>query len=334
VKLEDLNPVQKSAVVMIALGIDNASNILKTLDENDVEQITAEIAKMRHVPAETMNAILEEYYQMIKTNHYIVQGGITYAKKILEKAWGIRKADEVLTKIKMRTDLSAFHLLQSVDNKQILNFLQKEHPQTTAIILANMRPEQAASILSELPEEYQYEIAYRLATMEKISPDVIADIEDVIKQQMGTFLNSNLSQSGGTESVAEILNSLGPASEENILSNLKERDAALASEIHELMFVFEDIKKLPDFYIQRILKEVNSKVFALALKGSSPALRERIYQNMTERAANMLSEEVKYLGIVKLRDVKNAQKKIVDTIRKLDSAGEISILRQAEQFVE
>lgn len=331
---EELNPIQKCALVLIALGVENASEILKNLGEKDVEKISIEIAKMQNVPAETLSSVIQEYYQMMKANQYIVQGGIRYAKEVLEKAWGMKRAEEILKKVEAATEVSAFYLLQTVDDKQLLNFLQNEHPQTAALILANLKPMQAASILSELPEDYQYEIAYRVATMEKTSPELIEDIEDVLRDQMGTVFGGGLSKTGGVESVAQILNSVSRTSEKNILTNLKERDATLAAEIHDLMFIFEDIVKLPDSTIQRILKEIDSKALALALKATSSELREKIYQNMSERAAGMIKEELEYLGAVKLKDVENAQKEILDVARRLEEAGEIVLTLEEEELIE
>lgn len=329
-----LNPIQKCALVLIALGIDNASEILKGFNDREIEKISIEIARMQNVQAETLSAVIEEYYQMIKANQYIVQGGLSYAKDLLENAWGMKKAEDILKRVEAATEVSAFYLLQTVDDKQLLNFLQNEHPQTAALILANLKPGQAASILSELAEDYQYEIAYRVATMEKTSPELIEDIEFVLRDQMGTVFGGGLSKTGGVESVAQILNSVSRTSEKNILSNLKERDAGLAAEIHNLMFVFEDIIRLPDAAIQRILKEVDSKSLALALKATSGELREKIYQNMSDRAANMLKEELEYLGAVKLKDVENAQKEILDAARNLEEAGEIVLTVEEEEIIE
>jgi len=331
---EELTSTQKCALILIAMGVENASEILKNLTETDVERISIEIAKLQNITAETLSGVIEEYYQMMKANQYIVQGGMDYTKEILEKAWGMKKAEDVIKKVEAATEVSAFYLLQTVDDKQLLNFLQNEHPQTAALILANLKPAQAASILSELPEDYQYEIAFRVATMEKTSPELIEDIEDVLREQMGTLFGGGLSKTGGVESVAQILTSVNRTSEKNILTNLKERDASLAAEIHDLMFIFEDILKLPDASIQRILKEVDSKSLALALKATTPELQEKIFQNMSERAANMLKEELEYLGAVKLRDVETSQKEILDVARKLEEAGEIMLTLEEEEIVE
>jgi len=311
ITLDNITLTQKAALVLVALGVDNASEILKNLSENEVEHISIEIAKLRNVSADVLSNVIEDFYQMMMANQYIVQGGIKYAKDVLEKAWGKKKAEDLLKRVEAVTEVSAFYLLQTVDDKQLLNFIQNEHPQTAALILANLKPGQSAAILSELPQENQYEIAYRLATMEKTSPELISDIEDVLRDQMGSVFGSSLSKTGGPESVAQILNSVNQTSEKNILSNLRERDAELAAEITDFMFLFEDLIWLMDSAIQRILKEIDSKLLGLSLKAASPELKDKVFKNMSERAAAMLKEELEYLGPVKLKDVENAQKEIL-----------------------
>jgi len=322
-----LTPNQKVALVLIAFGAERAAPILKELSETEVEKISIEIARQQNVSVETLTAVIEEFYEMMMANEYIVQGGLTYARQILEAAWGKKKAEEVIKRVEAATEVSAFYLLQTVDDKQMLNFLQNEHPQTAALILANLKPMQAASILSELPPENQYEIAYRVATMEKTSPELIEDIESVLREQLGSVFGGGLSKTGGIESMAEILNSVSRASEKNIITHLRERDADLANEISDLMFVFEDIVHLSSSAIQAILKEVDSKNLAMALKASSDELRELVYKNMSDRASKMLKEELDYLGPVRVKDVEDAQKTILEIARRLEESGQIMLTR-------
>ena len=333
ITLENITATQKAALVLVALGVDNASEILRELSETEVEDISIEIAKLRNVSADVLNNVIEDFYQMMMANNYIIQGGIKYAKDVLEKAWGKKKAEDLLKRVEAVTEVSAFYLLQTVDDKQLLNFIQNEHPQTAALILANLKPSQSATILSELPEDSQYEIAYRLATMEKTSPELIADIEDVLRDQMGSVFGSSLSKTGGPESVAQILNSVSQTAEKNILSNLRERDAELAAEITDFMFLFEDLIWLMDTAIQRILKEIDSKVLGLSLKAASQELKDKVFKNMSERAAAMLKEELEYLGPVKLKDVENAQKEILEAVHALEAAGEIVLARGEEEEI-
>ena len=322
-----LTPIQKVALLMIAFGVDRASPILKELNDTEVERVSIEIARQQNVSVEILSSVMEEFYEMMMANQYIVQGGLGYAKDILEATWGRKKAEDVLKRVEAATEVSAFYLLQTVDDKQMTNFLQNEHPQTAALILANLKPVQAASILSELPEENQYEIAYRVATMEKTSPELIEDIESVLREQLGSVFGGGLSKTGGVESVAEILNSVSRASEKNILTNLRERNAELATEITDLMFMFNDIGKLPDAAIQMILKEVDSKALALAMKASDEDMKEKFYKNMSERAAKMLKEELDYLGPVRVKDVEGAQKDILEVTRRLEESGQIVLSR-------
>ncbi len=326
-----LRPIQKIALMMIAFGSEIAGEIMRNFTEKEGEKISIEIAKLNNVPVDVLSTTIEEFYQMMQANQYIIQGGLHYAKEALEKAYGMKKAEEILKRVEAATEVSAFYLLQTVDDKQLLNFLQNEHPQTAALILANLKPTQAAGILSELPEEYQYEIAYRVATMEKTSPELIEDIEDVLREQMGSIFGGGLSKTGGVDTVAEILNSVSRTAEKNILTNLRERDADLANEINDLMFIFEDLITMPPATIQMILKEVNSNTLALALKATTPDLRDKIFDNMSERAAAMLKEELDYMGPVRLKEVENAQKDILDVARRLEEAGEIQLTRSEEE---
>jgi flagellar motor switch protein FliG len=328
-----INPIQKVALIIIAMGIQNAAQVLKNLNETEIEKITVEIAKLKDIPAEILGEVIEEFYEMMIANQYIVQGGLDYAKKVLESAWGFKKAEEIIKKVEASTEVSAFYLLQTVDDKQLLSFLQNEHPQTAALILANLKPQQAAAILSELPEESQSEIAFRLATMEKTSPELIEDIEGVLREQIGTVFGGDLSTSGGAEAVAEILNSATRSAEKNILDRLRARDQKLSEEITSLMFLFEDIIKLSDQAIQRIVKEVDSKTLTLALKATSGELKDKIFKNMSERAADMLKDELSYLGPVRVRDVEMAQKQILDIIHNLEESGEVQINRTEEEEI-
>jgi len=327
--------LQKVALILIALGTQNAAQVLKNLNEKEVEHITVAIARQRDVPAEVLSSAIEEFYQIMMADQYIVEGGLEYAKTVLEKAWGHKKAEDIIKRVEAATEVSAFYLLQTVDDKQLLNFVQNEHPQTSALILANLKAPHAASILSELPEENQSEIAYRLATMGKTSPEFVADVEAVLREQVGSVFGGDLSKTGGVETVAEILNSTSRAAEKNILTSLKHHDEELAVEIKSLMFLFEDIIGLADTAIQHIIKEIDSKTLAIALKATSEELKEKFYDNMTERASEMLQDELQYLGPVRVRDVETGQKQILDVVHQLEESGDIIIGRgEKEDIIE
>lgn len=333
VRREQLRAVQKAALLLIAMGVTNAAQVMKNFSEAEIEKVSVEIALLQNIPADILADVIEEFYQLMQANEFIVQGGIGYAKNVLESAYGHKRAEEILKRVEATTEVSAFYLLQTVDDKQLLNFLQNEHPQTAALILANLKPGQAANILSELPQESQSEIAFRLATMEKTSPELIEDIENVLREQIGTVFGGDLSTTGGAEAVAEILNSTTRSAEKNILDNLKERDTDLFDEITSLMFLFEDIIQLPDNAIQNIVKNIDSSTMALALKAVSEDLKEKVFRNMSDRAADMLKDELQYLGPVRVRDVENAQKEILDIVRQLEEDGEIVISRGEEEEV-
>jgi len=326
-----LKSIQKAALVLIAMGVSNAAPVMKNMSEKEIENISIEIALLQNVTADILSDVIEEFYQLMQANEFIVQGGMSYAQNVLESAYGHKKADEILKRVEATTEISAFYLLQTVDDKQLLNFLQNEHPQTAALILANLKAAQAANILSELPQENQSEIAFRLATMEKTSPELIEEIETVLREQIGTVFGGDLSSTGGAEAVADILNSTTRAAEKNILDSLKERDADLFDEIASLMFLFEDINNLPDSAVQDIVKNIDSNTMALAMKATSEDLKEKIFRNMSERAADMLKDELQYLGPVRVRDVENAQKEILDIVRQLEEDGEITISRGEEE---
>lgn len=332
-KVQKISHVQKVALVLIAMGTQNAANLMKNFTEHEIEKVTVEITKLKDIPAEVLGEVIDEFYQMMQANQYIVRGGLDYAKQVLESAWGHKRAEEVIKHVEATTEVSAFYLLQTVDEKQLINFLQNEHTQTVALILANLKPPQAAAILSELPEESQSEVAFRLATMEKTSPELIEDIELALHDQIGTVFGSNLSKSGGTEALAEILNSTSRTAERNILKNLKERDPELSNEINSLMFLFEDIVKLDNVAIQQIVKEIDSKTLALSLKATSKELKDKILKNMTERAAEMLEDELQYLGPVRVREVEAAQKQILDVVHSLEDSGQIVISHGEEEEI-
>jgi len=330
---QQITSIQKAALVLIAMGTQNAASVMKNFSEIEIEQVTVEIARLKDIPAELLGNAIDEFYQMMQANQYIVSGGIDYAKQVLESAWGHKKAEEVLKHVEATTEVSAFYLLQTVDDKQLLNFLQNEHSQTVALILANLKSPQAASILSELPPESQTEIAFRLATMEKTSPELIEDIELALRDQIGTVFGGSLSKSGGTEALAEILNSATRTAEKNILAGLKEKDTELSEEVNSLMFLFEDIVKLSSEAIQHIVKEVDSKTLALSLKATSKELKDKILKNMTERAAEMLEDELQYLGPVRVREVESAQKQILDVVHDLEDSGQIVISHDEEEEI-
>ncbi len=330
-----MTPYEKAAILLIAMGVTASAAIMRHLPEEEVEKISVQVAKLRDVSSGMVQGTIEEFYRMMMAKDYMAQGGMEFAKQVLEKAWGMRKAEDFLKKVEAATEVSAFYLLQTVDDAQLLSFLQDEHPQTAALILANLKAKQAASVLSQLPEEQQAEISYRLVTMEKTSPEMVKEIEDVLREQLGDVFGQDMRATGGAPAVAEILNNASRAAEKNILDNLRERDPELAMEVTNLMFMFEDLSDLADDSIQKIVKEIDTKTLALSLKATSDELQAKIYDNMSERAANMLKDELDFLGPVRVREVDEAQSNILEIVRRLDEAGEITIARgETEEIIE
>jgi len=325
ISLENLTGRQKAAALIIAIGPEAASQIFKNMKDKDIERLAVEVANMKDVPSAIMEAIVEEFYQMIMAQEYISQGGLEYAKNVLEKALGPRKAHEIVSKVESAIHVSGFKLLKDVDPNQLLNFIQHEHPQTISLILANLEPQQTASILADLPPEIQADVAYRIATMGKISPDLLNDIEGVLENQVESVFGQDLSAAGGAKAVAEILNLATRSTEKTILTDLEKRNPELATEIKNLMFVFEDIVLLDDRSVQRVLREVESKDLSMAMKVATDEVKDLVFRNMSERAANIIKEELEFMGPVRLKDVEECQMKIVEIIRNLEEEGEIVI---------
>ncbi|ADL07857.1 flagellar motor switch protein FliG [Thermosediminibacter oceani] len=318
---------QKAAILIVALGPELASNIYRYLKEDEIEQLTMDIASLRKVGEEERRAVFEEFHHMLQANDYISQGGIEYAKEILEKALGTQKAFEIINKLTSSLQVRPFDFVRKADPAQLVNFIQNENSQTIALIMAYLQPEKAAMLLSSLPPEKQVEIAKRIATMERISPEVIMEIEKVLERQLSAVVMEDYTNVGGIQAIVNILNDVDRSTEKNIIEALEMENPDLAEEIKRRMFVFEDILTLDNRSIQRILREVDSHDLVLALKGASDEVKNKIFANMSKRQAEMIKEDMQYLGPVRLRDVEEAQQKIVNIIRKLEDAGEIIISR-------
>ncbi|MDN5293728.1 MAG: flagellar motor switch protein FliG [Eubacteriales bacterium] len=318
---------QKAAILLIALGPEIAAQIYKHLKEEEIEQLTLEIANMRRVDPKLEEEVVEEFHQMCVAKEYIAQGGIEYAKEILERALGTQKALDIINRLSSTLQVKPFDFARKTDPSQLLNFIQGEHPQTIALIMAYLDPDKAAAILSALPPERQADVARRIALMDRTSPEVIREVEKILERKLSSLVQEDFTSAGGVKTVVEILNRVDRSTEKAIMENLEVRDPELAEEIKRLMFVFEDIVQLDDRSIQRVLREVDGKELALALKGASEEVFNKISRNMSKRAADMLKEEIEFMGPVRLRDVEEAQQKIVNIIRKLEEAGEIVIAR-------
>ena len=312
---------KKAAILLVAIGSKASSLVLKEMTDEEVEVITREIAQLDNIPGNTIDTVKNEFRQMVLAQQYIAVGGIEFAKEVLEEALGSAKALEIIKKVQRSMEIRGFNVLKKLDTEQLLSFMQKEHPQTIALVLTQLEPVQAANILGNLPQDMRNDVMYRFATMDRVSVDYIKEVEKVLESRVEFNVSGN--QIGGVKAAAGILNMTGQSVEKSILTDLSQRDPELASEIKNLMFVFEDILMLDDRSIQRVLKDVDMKELSLALKGASEDMKNKILSNVSERASAMISEEMEFMGPVKLRDVEKAQQKIVDVVRKLDEDGEV-----------
>jgi flagellar motor switch protein FliG len=325
VKFEDMTASQKAAVALVAFGTEVSSLVLKTLGEDDLEKLTVEIANLREVPPEIEEQVIKECHEIFMARQYVSQGGIDFAKDILQKAVGGKRALDILNRLESSLRTSGFNLLKNIDPRQLVNFIHNEHPQTISLILTQLVPQQAAAVMSELPPELQSEVALRVATMEKISPDVLREVETTLESHFQNTAGRDLSVSGGAKTIAEILNLIETSAEKNILQAIEAENADLASEIKNMMFVFDDLVLLDDRSIQRLLKEVETKDLAISLKATADEVKNKIFANVSERVAVLIKEEMEFMGPMRLSDVEQAQQRIVETIRRLEEEGQIVV---------
>jgi len=318
---------QKAAILLISLGPEVSAQIFKHLREEEIEQLTLEIANVRKVDNAEKEAILSEFHQICLVQEYISQGGIQYAKEILEKALGSSKAMDIINRLTATLQVRPFDFARKADPAQILNFIQNENSQTIALILSYLQSDQAAIILSSLPQDKQADVAKRIAQMDSTSPEVINQVERVLEQKLSSTVTQDYTTAGGIEAIVQILNGVDRGTERTILDSLEIQDPELAEEIKKRMFVFEDIVNIDNRSIQRIIRDIENADLQLALKVASEEVREVIFRNMSKRMAETFREEMEYMGPVRLRDVEEAQTRIVATIRRLEEAGEIIIAR-------
>ena len=323
----DLNGVQKAAVLLIALGPERSANIFKHLKEEEIEELTLEIANTRSISPDVKDHVLDEFYEVCLAQQYIAEGGVNYAKELLEKALGSEKAREVIGKLTASLQVRPFEFIRKTDASQLLNFIQDEHPQTIALILSYLSAGQAATIIAALAPEKQADVAKRIAQMDRTSPDVIKEVEKVLEQKLSSLVNQDYTIVGGVDSIVDILNTVDRGTEKHIMETLEIEEPELADEIRRKMFVFEDILSLDDKSIQRVLREVDNNELAVALKSANEEVQNVIFNNLSKRLAAMIKEDMDFMGPVRLKDVEEAQQKIVNIIRKLEDSGEIIISR-------
>jgi flagellar motor switch protein FliG len=321
---------QKAAIFLVSIGSDISAEIFKFLREDEIETLTFEIARLETIEPDQKDAVLAEFQELMMANQFISMGGIDYARELLEKSLGSQKAIDIINRLTSSLQVRPFDFIRRTDPAHLLNFIQQEHPQTIALILAYLEPNKASVILQNLPHDVQSDVARRIATMDRTSPEVLREVERVLEKKLSTLSSEDYTAAGGVESIVEILNMVDRSSEKQIIEALEDEDPELAEEIKKRMFVFEDIVMLDDRAIQKVMREVDSQELAKALKSVDTEVQDKIFRNMSKRAAGMLKEDMEYMGPVRLKDVEEAQQKIVSIIRHLEDTGEIVVARAGE----
>ncbi len=327
---KNLTGRQKAAIFLVALGSDVSAEVMKHLREDEVETLTFEIARLDTIDADFKDQVLEEFQELMQAQNFITTGGIDFARDLLEKSLGSQKAIDIINRLTSSLQVRPFDFIRRTDPTHLLNFVQQEYPQTIALILAYLEPQKAATILQNLPQEIQPEVSRRLASMDRTSPEVLREVERVLEKKLSTLSSEDYTAAGGVDSIVEILNLVDRSSEKAIIETLEEEDPELAEDIKKRMFVFEDIVMLDDRAIQKVLREVDTQDLAKALKSVDTEVQDKIFRNMSKRAASMLKEEMEYMGPVRLKDVEECQQKIVSVIRRLEDSGEIVIARSGD----
>jgi flagellar motor switch protein FliG len=317
--------MQKASLVLSSIGAENASLVFKNFSDDEIEKLTLEVAKNDYWPMEVVEEVLNDFYELCLTQKVISEGGVDYAREVLEKAFGQQQAAALFEKITKQLKTKAFSFVRKADYKNLLAIVQNEHPQTIALILSYARSDQASAILSELSKDIRIEVVERIAKMDAASPDVVRSIEQTLEKKFANLVSAESMDVGGINYIADVLNSVDRSTEKQIFDELAQRDPKLADEIRQKMFVFEDIVMLDDISIQAFLKEVDPKDLAVAIKGSTSEVADSIYRNMSQRARESLQTDVEYLNNVRLRDVEEAQQRIVAIIRRLEDDGVLTI---------
>ena len=325
--IDDYSGVQKAAILLITLGPEKAAVIFQHLKEEEIEELTLEIANTRSISAQDKEDVLNEFYQVCLAQQYIAEGGIGYAKELLEKALGNEKAAGVIAKLTASLQVRPFEFVRKTEPSQLLNFIQDEHSQTIAMILSYLSATQASIVLGALPPEKQADVARRIAQMDRTSPDIIKEVERVLERKLASLVNQDYTIVGGIDAIVNILNNVDRSTEKHIMESLEIEEPELADEIRKKMFVFEDILLLDDRAIQRVLRDVDNADLELALKSSTEEVQNVIFRNLSKRLAEMIKEDMDFMGPVRMKDVEEAQQKIVSVIRKLEDAAEIVISR-------
>ncbi|MBX3119384.1 MAG: flagellar motor switch protein FliG [Fimbriimonadaceae bacterium] len=330
---EDISSRQKAAIMLMILGPEQSGSMMRFFKEEQVEQLSIEVARLERVTPEQRAQVIHEFHELAIAQEYMAEGGIEHAKRVLEQAFGAERAESIIEKVVTAMQVVPFEFLKKADPAQVLSFIQDEHPQTIALILAYMPINAAAQIVSKLPQDLRVEVAARIASMEQTPPEVVRRIEQVLEKKISTVLSQEMTYAGGPKALVDLLNRVDRTTERLIMDSISESDPELADTVKNMMFVFEDIIQLDDRALQQVLKEVDMKELATALKGTGVEVQNKFYKNMSERAVAMLKEDMEFMGPVRLKIVEEAQQKIVAAIRRLEEAGEITISRAGEEDV-
>jgi len=319
----NLTPRQKAAQVVIALGVDIASGIYKHLLEDEIEKLTYEITQQESIPPDVTDQVIDEFYGLCVAQKVYIEGGVSYAKNVLEKAFGVQQGNALLERVTKTLRTKAFEFVRKADYKNLLNMIVNEHPQTIALILSYARPDQASSIISELPKSIRVDVVERIAKMDRTSPEIVRQVERILEKKFQSVLSFDLLEVGGINYIAEIMNNIDRGTEKYIFDELSKTDHKLSEEIRKRMFIFEDIVILDPMSIQRFLREIDTKEMSIALKGANKDVSDLIFENMSQRMGETVKSEMEFLHNVRVRDVEEAQQKIVAIIRRLEEEGEI-----------
>ena len=327
---KELTGRQKAAIFLVTVGSEISAEIFRHLREDEIEALTFEIARLETVDSQERDRVLMEFQELMMAQDFITTGGIEYARELLEKSLGSQKAVDIINRLTSSLQVRPFDFVRRTDPMHLLNFIQQEHPQTIALILAYLEPQKASIILSSLAHEIQSDVAKRIATMDRTSPETLREVERVLEKKLSTLSSEDYTAAGGVESIVEILNLVDRSTEKTIIESLEEEDPELAEDIKKRMFVFEDIVMLDDRAIQKVMREVDTSELAKALKSVDTEVQDKIFRNMSKRAATLLKEDMEYMGPIRMKDVEEAQQKIVSIIRKLEEQGEIVVARAGE----
>ena len=321
---------QKAAIFLVTLGSELSAEVFKHLREDEIEALTFEIARLENFDNEQKEEVLQEFQELMMAQDFINTGGIDYARELLEKSLGSQKAVDIINRLTTSLQVRPFDFIRRTDPTHLLNFIQQEHPQTIALILAYLEPQKASIILGSLPNEIQSDVAKRIATMDRTSPETLREVERVLEKKLASISSEDYTAAGGVESIVEILNLVDRSTEKVIIESLEEEDPELAEDIKKRMFVFEDIVMLDDRAIQKVMREVDTAELAKALKAVDSEVQDKIFRNMSKRAAALLKDDMEYMGPIRMKDVEESQQKIVSIIRKLEEQGEIVVARAGE----